>query len=61
MHDMKDEELPDDWPGEPISVRTLVEADGQPSASIDGDQVEPEAVPDLVEALARSKVKNSEA
>lgn len=50
---MKDEELPDDWPGEPVSVRALVEVDGKLSASIDGQRAEPEDVPDLVAALAR--------
>ncbi len=53
--DMKDEELPDDWPGEPVSVRALVEADGKLSASIDGKRAEPEDVPDLVAALARGR------
>ena len=52
---MKDERLPDDWPGEPISVRSLMEVDGDLTATIDGRRVEPEAVPDLVAALTRSK------
>ena len=52
---MKDEELPDDWPGAPVSVRALVDHDGKLAAVIDGERVEPDAVPDLAAAMARSK------
>jgi hypothetical protein len=57
---MKDDDLPDDWPGEPIIVRALVEADGKLSAFIDGERVEPEAVPDLLAAHERSKPASSD-
>ena len=55
---MKDEELSDDWPGEPVSVRSLMEVDGKLTASVDGKPVDPPAVPDLVAALARSKERD---
>jgi hypothetical protein len=55
---MKDKDLSDDWPGEPVSVRSLVEVDGKLTAGVDGEAVDPSAVPDLVVAMARSKERD---